>query len=225
MCIANHWTLLKPIIAYVLIGQLEREKKFSRSASRMQTPAGFFQWFLAKSMVIFKIMCCCMLRINKFGANWGQGETKRRYVNQIFTKRNVKFYKLLSLTQGLRELMIFHHFTFQWPVLLHNLNWTVFATTCVAFLTRKKNIFMIARPFSWPWIYWLSKQCSHYSRRPSGNMFCSGARFNCWSYHPRKLAQYLLTHPRRKRGRRGVQQRRSLQWCKQEKKFRITLVP
>lgn len=141
MCIANHWTLLKPIIAYVLIGQLEREKKFSRSASRMQTPAGFFQWFLAKSMVIFKIMCCCMLRINKFGANWGQGETKRRYVNHIFTKRNVKFYKLLSLTQGLRELMIFHHFTFQWPVLLHNLNWTVFATTCVAFLTRKKKHF------------------------------------------------------------------------------------
>lgn len=53
-------------------------------------------------------MCCCMLRINKFGANWGQGETKRRYVNHIFTKRNVKFYKLLSLTQGINDLSSFH---------------------------------------------------------------------------------------------------------------------
>jgi len=85
----------------------EREKNFSRSASRMQTPAGFFQWFLAKSMVIFKIMCC-LLRINKFGANWGQGETKRRYVKHIFTKRNVKFYRLLSLTQGINDPSSFH---------------------------------------------------------------------------------------------------------------------
>ena len=49
-----------------------------------------------------------MLRINKFGANWGQGETKRRYVNHIFTKRNVKFYKLLSLTQGINDLSSFN---------------------------------------------------------------------------------------------------------------------
>lgn len=165
-------------------------------------------------MVIFKIMCCCMLRINKFGANWRQGETKRRYIwKPYFHKAKCLILWIVKFNSKNYWSSIISRFNDR---VLHNLSWTVFASTCVAFLTRKKK-----RTFSWSLGYFHSLEPIEFQYNAvitiEGNQeTCSALmiRLNCWSYHHRKLAQYLLTHPwkkKKERDKRGVPQRRSPQ--------------